>query len=120
MIPKQAIEKAIEGGFEEGRNWKFVSANRYWVCWLDGNGTVTPISTSLYIISPDFWQALGKALGWGTSLYVGRMVRLSGDELKGDKWELPIPEYYAHRFYDLILNGGNVEAFWKELLATHK
>lgn len=45
MIPKNVIEKAIEGGW----------ANAYALDW-DGHAEA--------IIDPLFWQSLGKALGW--------------------------------------------------------
>lgn len=44
MIPKQAIEKAIEGGWKNSEN-----IYPHW---------------SVIAFDKTFWQALGKALGW--------------------------------------------------------
>lgn len=84
-IPKIAIEKAIEGGWypnahEQGINWS----------GIDQPWQVT-------ICDQTFWQALGKALGWGKA-----------------RAENPWPE--AHRFYDLILTNQSTEQFWKNML----
>lgn len=58
------IKKAIEGGYKEGENWKFQRANIYWAIWLNGNGDETTVDAKWYLMSSDFWQALGKACGW--------------------------------------------------------
>lgn len=52
-------------------------------------------------LDPLFWQALGKALGWD-----GWSVQFYGDE-----WL-----FHAHQYFDLVLTGGDTEAFWKELI----
>lgn len=84
MIPKEAIKKAIEGG------WKYKSGSGWTVIALD----------------PSFWQCLGKALGWADN----KLPVLAHEPLGYTR------QKYAHRFYDLILTGGDTDAFWKELL----
>lgn len=88
MIPKEAIEKAIEGGWEPYKtrttlpNWQITA------------------------LDPAFWQALGKALGW-PSVTPGNSVMTQ---------EFPQTwRYHALHFYDLILTGGDTAAFWKSL-----
>jgi hypothetical protein len=55
-------------------------------------------------LDPSFWQALGKALGWE------KANRETRTEIWLEwKWN-------AHRFYDLVLTGGDTEKIWKELL----
>lgn len=62
------------------------------------------------VLDPLFWQALGKALGWG-------------------EIDFSIPHYYnrqdpkpscilcqAHIYFDLVLTGGDTKQFWKDLL----
>lgn len=59
-------------------------------------------------LRPDFWQALGKALVWGLKWPPNEQDWL--DECKAN----------AHRFYDLILTGGDTEKFWRELSRDEK
>lgn len=56
------------------------------------------------ILDPLFWQALGKALGWGTTT-------ASNNFGYKNSWQ-----YYAHQYINLILTGGDTDKFWKELL----
>lgn len=67
---EEIFKKAIEGGYTEGGKWQFIRANRYWVEWLDGNGTPTTIRVELYFLDPLFWQSLGKACGWGNNISI--------------------------------------------------
>lgn len=110
-IPKEAIEKAINGGWiatarKENNNADYICEHLlknddvFWRC---------------YVTDPSFWQSLGKALGW-TEYGEYEIDRKSDYELGltgyyGDEWALE-----AHRFYDLILTGGDTEKFWQELL----
>jgi hypothetical protein len=91
MIPKQAIEKAIEGGWLE--------ANQPWL-------QQHLMSDSYHIaLDPSFWQALGKALG-----KENHMEALAHD------WDVPWWRGQALNFYDLILTGDDTEKFWADLL----
>lgn len=132
MTIEQAIEKAIEGGMKEGERWKLISANRYWVGWFDGNGDEVTISLNTYLLDPLFWQALGKALGWGRICGAchggiqqivwehratdGKTERYAcGHDTTGcpdiqDEWR-----YHWHRFIDHLAEGGTIEDFFKDL-----
>jgi hypothetical protein len=95
MIPKQAIEKAIEGGWNDKIGGHYEEIGFWQTIALD----------------PTFWQALGKALGWN-----GLILELIPD---ADRGKIIDPnEWHGHAldFYDLILTGGDTEAFWNELL----
>lgn len=99
---EQIFKKAVEGGLAEGVKdypWTFVGANKYWVIWKNGNGDNTTISTSIYYLDPNFWQSLGKALGW---------------EYKSDS-----PEHWKlewHLFIDHLADGKDSESFFNDLL----
>lgn len=100
-IPKEAIEKAITGGWTpegmDGLNIQFrnKSINFYVSGFLDVKGTF--IFTHQEIaLDPTFWQALGKALRWHPDFCFAA----------------------AHRFYDLILQSKDTDDFWQELLLT--
>lgn len=100
MIPKLAIEKAVAGGWETD-NLKVYN-----------NGSIMQESGHVshweeIVLTPAFWQALGKSLGWGHDHYhLPGGMHISGVRSR----------YEAHRFYDLILQGKDTEAFWYELL----
>lgn len=106
MIPKQAIEAAVVGGWIQSQfseNWQLI------------------------VLDPTFWQALGKTLGWEKKMVV-RVGEVIGNFVGGNKFvgqEMGFgmhyfnPEiYHAHRFYELILTGGDTEKFWADLLAN--
>lgn len=87
MIPKEAIERAIEGG------------------WADFDPSTSIIYDTGYwqVIALDlrFWKCLGKALGW------------DADYKPGNR---PLWHIQAFEFYDLVLNGYGPDEYWKELL----
>lgn len=97
MIPKNAIEKAEEGGWKpEVSNWES-----------------TPHSYLYeysFVLSPDFWQSLGKSLGWEEIRNEERPY-LSYNQGLMWGWEA-----VAHRFYDLILTEKSTDEFWYNLL----
>jgi len=103
-IPEKALELARQGGWDV----------------TDGHGYFEAIA-----LDKDFWIGLSKALGWEKKMVV-RVGAVIGNFVGGDKFvgeEMGFgmdyfnPEiYYAHRFYDLILTGGDTEKFWEEIL----
>lgn len=99
MIPKQAIEKALE---------------KSWIC----KACIEPEKNYPWYehaiaLDPTFWQALGKALGWREEEWHPTRTYPDGSQ---KTWAGYMP--HAHRFYDLILTGGDTEKFWSDLLAT--
>jgi hypothetical protein len=70
----------------------------------------------MIVLDPKFWQALGKALGWGKISYENDFGDLSLSELEiwsdEDAWR-----YQAHKYFDLVLTGGDTEKFYKELIS---
>lgn len=80
---------------------------------LKVGGNIFKVEIYPVILDPLFWQALGKALGWGGD------GSLRSSDLE-DYW-IPIsgPKYFAHQHLDLLLTSGDTEKFWKELLAQN-
>lgn len=107
MIPKQVIEKAHEGGF----TGKAFNASIWW---------------QVTACKPEFWQALGKALGWeeevcwgcGKRFLDGYMTCQTRNCKINEFASNPIPywRFVGKRFYDLILTGGDTGKFWEEIL----
>lgn len=90
-IPKEAIEKAIEAGWDNSTP-QFSDCRDFCSAALD----------------PSFWQALGKSCGWEEHANVHSREKILGSY--GSRARLE-----AHRFYDLILIGGDTTKFWEEL-----
>lgn len=138
MIPKTAIEKAIEG------KWKPPSS-------VSAEGLLRDFEWQIFALDPLFFQALGKALGWDNRPLEDADYQLAAEvnvrwipmfDTKGRplmqtiqrgqeenlmryRMEQAIIEieergwkYEAKRFYDLILTNQSTEAFWSELLAS--
>jgi hypothetical protein len=61
----------------------------------------------LVFTDPKFWQALGKALGWGE--FVGMI-----------KGGTPVWLNQAHEYFEIKLTNGDENAFWKELLTSQQ
>lgn len=110
MIPKEAIEKAIEGKWRKADVPHIEEQlGRLWVRFeREENERHLPIVWESDIaLDPSFWHSLGKALGWGAQVYSKRYRAY---------W--PRYMHEAMMFYDLIITAGDTKAFWKELLAT--
>lgn len=108
-IPKEAIEKAIEGGwcknYGNGKPPFKHGVGRDAVTILYNEGG--PIQTYYYAqiaLDPTFWQALGKSCGWDKNASVYSHTTMT-------QWQQA-----AMQFYDLILTGGDTEKFWAEIL----
>ncbi len=86
---KDAITKAIEGGYEP-RGLEVIQCTTLHDEYYDH-----------YFLDPLFWQALGKAMGWEK--------RNSSDLF---------PEWHLQwrNFIDHLASGKDVESFFKELL----
>lgn len=95
QIPKNVIEKAIEGGWEP-------SAYE-----LGSTALLRDFEWQIFALDPTFWQCLGKSLDWRTIKHSD----LIGHETV--QWN-----NYAHHFYDLILQGKPTEEFWQSLLTN--
>lgn len=137
MIPKEAVEKSIEGGwkykvphgFSEQGFKRFIGIGGDDVCFnyehkpkIKGwsgmshtKGFRIPMST--IALDPLFWQALGKALGLRPARFV---YDAEGEETKEvDMDSRHFDETWvgkATEFYHLILTGGDTKKFWEELL----
>lgn len=97
IIPKEIIEKAISGGWQFGR----MQSDGLHVELRDPDWTMADV-----VLSSEFWQALGKSLGW----------EKDGKGTYFTNWTAS--EYMAHRFFDLILQGKPTADYWQELLTN--
>lgn len=102
MTTKQAIEKAIEGGYE----------------W---NGEIPPMYDMLceIVLDPLFWQCLGKGMGWKNHYHLyesgcgnGVICKLPDQHLNNYREEWG---YHWHRLIDHLANGKTILDFFDGL-----
>lgn len=91
MIPRKAFEMAEKGGYRSETPYVF---------W------------QIHALKPEFFQALGKALGWNINP-VTQYITLRGKTILIEPWR-----HEALMLYDLILQGKDTTAFWQELLGN--
>mgnify|MGYP006921414538 CR=1 FL=1 len=102
------LRKAIQGGYDEGRDWKFLGANIYWAQWLNGNGDRQSVSISEYFLFKPFWESLGKACGWIETKPSRPTVGMIDDCM-----------HYAIVFHKMNLLEGRIQAIaWLEELIS--
>ena len=114
-IPKLAIDLAKKGGWYKRQEFLgFTNGTeplaRFRSLATTGEVTYT-IGLAAIALDRDFWVALGKALGWQKTICRAHLRQ----DTCGIVWTDTVL-IQAHRFYDLILTGGNIEKFWEELL----
>lgn len=112
MIPKQGIEKAIEGGWKGDLRYKtqYPEVKEgsgdvliWYVDTVNHEWTFDRLSFQEIALDSTFWQALGKALWWKDDVAMREF----------EDWR-----NHAHRFYDLVLTSGDVGKFWEDILSN--
>lgn len=132
-IPKRAIELAIEGGWEPFKtigvvgdgSWDKIDFERYgYSAPQNLDKTLASINIYRIALTSEFWQSLGKSLGWSDLDQCGHKYPSNGDgrysdicKICGRKFTPGTWQEKAHRFYDLILTNVDTEQYWAELLA---
>jgi hypothetical protein len=140
----EAIKLAIEKG-----GWKILDSvtsidykNASWPMIHGTHNNVPKLyPVAEVIISPSFWQALGKALGWEDKEYkLGEEVQIADGNwfkfgrvtmIEGNKVKVHLAKsgyvylnqkewlYHAHEYFDLLLTNGDTVKFWKGLLEAN-
>lgn len=108
MIPKEAIVKAIEGGYGAVR---FNGAEIKFYHKAAGHMEQPYLAFVYHYIAldPSFWQSLGKALDWYLPVFV--MGRFSPNNSMWPNWLEK-----AQEFHTTVLTGGDTTKYWIELL----
>jgi hypothetical protein len=105
MIPKAAIEKAIEGGWSIHKDPPTE--------WYE----IGPQEQRNAVLDPSFWQALGVARGSVATLPVEPCT--NPPQKRRGRPRKPHLTYWqedALKFYRLVITGQSTEQFWEELL----
>ena|SRR3990167_3010575 len=101
-----AIKKAIEGGYRKGHIWGV--ENNIYILQNEKGDRYGTLFVEQILLDPLFWQALGKAEGWG--------VEPSGSTWQGEEqWKI-----YWHSFIDHHAEGKDIDSFFKDLLRSDK
>jgi len=118
MIPKKAIEKAIEGGWAKSEfpieEIKVFGSVAIVTRRMSAHSTVdTRAVLSDVALDASFWESLGKALGWPE-----KEVLYDIDPWDGSTHIHEQPRYIinAHRLIQLAWQGGDINSFWDGLL----
>lgn len=98
MIPKEAIEKAIEGGW----NTRGFDSNEW-------GGVIMHDAACEITLDPLFWQSLGNAL----DKELAAKYAAQGTYISFTKWDW---RKYASTFCDFIFEGRETQVFWDCLL----
>lgn len=110
---ENAIKKSIEGGWKwNNRETKYEKFyyDRYLFA-IDGGSRTQLLSMGDIVIDPLFWQAVGKAEGWGITGYCWGCGYDEGATSDTPEWLVN-----WHHFIDKIASGGTAEEFFEELL----
>ena len=115
---KQAIEKAIEGGYEPFKTFKMEEARDVEFIGDDMSvyvprfTNVAHASINRILLDPLFWQALGKAMGWEDGDSRAYWTREDSHKVVLlDRWQNEM-----HSFIDHLASNGNADDFFNELL----
>lgn len=131
MIPKEIIEKAIEGGWkplisEGGREDKPIvhvsfggdigsTLVELWTYYKNGGGNLTRRQIESIALDPSFWQSLGKGLGNKDEM---RCDSPKCDTIQCEYAGYKDPRRMYENFCSIIWDGGDTEKFWSDLLAN--
>ena len=100
------IEKAIKEAVEKGGLDLEIQP------FLFEEGSLSNVGLARIFIDPLFWQALGKARGWGIGqdFAVDHLTKEYGNWIAGHSWG-----WYWHSFIDHLAEGKSAEDFFKDL-----
>lgn len=108
---EQAIQKAIEGGYNPKPNYFWVEGIYPWGITFGGDdGDRERYTNEMLFLDPLFWQSLAKSLGLLGIHYGNPRVHTCTEKCKDESvlmW---------HRFIDHLATGGTTESFFESLI----
>jgi hypothetical protein len=110
MKIQQFIEKAIEGGYREGRtNWQYFDITAEGAVHQEDERTVIPVEKIL--LDPEAWKAVGKVEGWcDSNVGVNGACVDCGFKTHGCQW---LENW--HSMIDALAEGGSIESYLETL-----
>jgi len=121
MMIQEAINKANEGGYHihgsDGMETSYEGATNDYSAWTrKDNASSFMVPTEETFLDPQFWQALGRALGWSEACDLS-ITCVHGHEercsYRGYYWM-----YQWHRFIQVLAHGTPPEAFFARLASS--
>jgi hypothetical protein len=118
MTIEEALNKAVESGYHihgsDGMETDYAGANSEFSAWTrKDNASSFMIPMEETFLAPQFWQALGRALGWSEACDL-LITFVCGDAechcCRGYYWM-----YQWHCFIQAIADGHTPEAFFAHL-----
>src|SRR5437879_8820984 len=118
MMIQEAIDKANEGGYHiygsDGMDTDYEGATNDYSAWTrKDNKSSFLVPTEETFLDPQFWQALGRALGWSEACDLAIRCRHGEEECqscRGSSWM-----YQWHCFIQALPDGNTPEAFFAHL-----
>lgn len=118
---EQAIKEAVENGYQpEGYSYRQVH-HKHMPQGITLKGTSTDFCIPETLLSPLFWQALGKARGWQKFTWTDDEGQLRSEQEGKEMEHVPgwgatlTWRYSWHRFIDHLASGKDAESFFAEL-----
>ena len=115
---QNAINKAVEGGYHiygsDGMDTDYEGATNDYSAWTrKDNASSFLVPTEETFLDPQFWQALGRALGWREDCHLAISCRHGAEE--GQHWRGYYWMYQWHCFIQALADGNTPEAFFAHL-----
>src|SRR5437016_3368086 len=117
MTIQEAIDKAVEGGYHicgsDGMETDYEGATNDYSAWTrTDNESSFIVPTEETFLDPQFWHALGRALGWSEACDLALSWRHGeeGQRYRGYYWM-----YQWHCFIQVLADGDTPEAFFAHL-----
>lgn len=128
MTIQTAIEKAIEGGYLKTQvgSLSYIDPEHYYrnrEAHFRGNAVNEPFSIHIdsLMVDPQFWQCLGKAMGWKDKVceITGKVNGVGCGCANGPDGCMSLFttewQYRWHRMIDHIADGGTIESYFEKL-----
>jgi hypothetical protein len=123
MTVQEALNTAVAGGYHiygsDGMDTLYEGANSEYSAWTrKDNESSFIVPTEETFLNPQFWQALGRALGWSEGCDLA-IICVHGEEecqrYRGYYWM-----FQWHRFTQVLADGHTPDAFFAHLLSSQR
>jgi hypothetical protein len=121
MTVQEVIDKAVAGGYHiygsDGMDTSYEGATDDYSAWTrKDNDSSFVVPTEETFLDPQFWQALGRALGWSEVCDLA-IICVHGEEecqrCRGYYWM-----YQWHCFIQVLADGNTPDAFFAHLTSS--
>ena len=118
MTIQEAMNKATAGGYHingsDGIETYYEGASSAYSAWTrKDNASTFMVAVEETFLDPEFWRALGRALGWDHAIMTVHAVENGRPTLvtrAGQHWVS-----HWHRFIDFLADGKTAEDFFESL-----